>query len=387
VTHPEEAPISGKPRYPVPVTADSAHPRGRKDELASKIARLPSVDHEAKPKRKTMLPDDLLRRSEEEAARRLALKRLDAAVAAERRLEDRLDPEALHDFRVAIRRLRSVLRAYRAQLEGAARAKDRQRLKKIQRATGAGREAEVALAWLTKQQPTLHPEHLAGLNWLSAVLLERRRQCAEALDDELRASFRRTADRLQERLAIFRSERNLLSEHPQTSFARCLASLIEAHATDLLVSLGQVASMSDSERLHESRIAGKRLRYLLEPVRPYVNEAQQVVKRSKRLQDLLGDLNDVHVLMGEIDQAFEASMEQRGRRVRTSLRRSDLERAKREASMSEWPGFIELHHRLEEERRVLIAELRDRWLAGGLDALVAGARDLAQRLRSVEQLA
>ncbi len=144
--------------------------------------------------------------------------------------------------------------------------------------------------------------------------------------------------------------------------------------------------MSDFEKLHESRISGKRLRYLLEPVRPYVNEAQQVVKQSKRLQDLLGDLNDVHVLTREIDQAFEASMEQRGQRVRTTLRNGDLERAKREAIMSEWPGFIELHHRLDQERRVLIAELRDRWLAGGLDALVAAARDLALRLRLMEQL-
>ncbi len=386
VTHPQEAPISGKPRYPVPVAEGSARSRSGEDEPISKIAKLPSADPEGKLKRKTTLPDDLLRRSEEEAARRLALKRLDAAVAADRRLEDRLDPEALHDFRVAIRRLRSVLRAYRVQLGGAVRAKDRQRLRKIQRATGAGREAEVALAWLTKQQPTLLPEHLAGLNWLSAVLFERRRQCSETLDDELRASFRRTADRLQGRLAILRSERNLLSEHAQTSFARCLANLTEAHATDLLVTLGQVASMSDFEKLHESRISGKRLRYLLEPVRPYVNEAQQVVKQSKRLQDLLGDLNDVHVLTREIDQAFEASMEQRGQRVRTTLRNGDLERAKREAIMSEWPGFIELHHRLDQERRVLIAELRDRWLAGGLDALVAAARDLALRLRLMEQL-
>ena len=317
---------------------------------------------EPKSRRRSALPDDLLWRSEEEAARRLALKALSAAVVAERRLGNRFDREALHDFRVAIRRLRSVLRAYRPQLEGAVRPKDRQKLRKIQRATGAGREAEVALEWLTKQQPTLQPEHLAGLNWLSTKLLGRRRRCSDDLDTEIRASFRRTAKKLEQRLAIMRSEQNLLSEHPHVSFARCVVNLTEAYATDLLVTLGQIASTDDAKKLHDSRISGKRLRYLLEPVRPYVNEAQQVVKQSKRLLDLLGDLNDIHVLMRDID------------------------RAGREASMSEWPGFLELHARLDKERRLLVAKLRDRWLNGELDELVGRARGLAQQLRSVHQL-
>ncbi|MDH3200141.1 MAG: CHAD domain-containing protein [Myxococcales bacterium] len=360
--------------------------QAREAESTSKIAKLPSADREPKPRRRSGLPDDLLWRSDEEAARRLALKGLNAAVAAERRLDDHLDREALHDFRVAIRRLRSVLRAYRPQLEGAVGPKHRRNLRKIQRATGAGREAEVALAWLTKQQPTLRPEHLAGLNWLSAVLLERRRRCSDDLDAQIRASFRRTADKLQDRLAIMRSETNLLSEHPPASFMRCVANLTEAHATDLLVTLGQVASMCDTTRLHESRISAKRLRYLLEPLRPYVNEAQQVVKHSKQLQDLLGDLNDIHVLMREIENAFEVSMEQRGGRVQVSLRSGDIDRAKREASMSEWTGFIELHHRLDQKRQLLVAKIRDRWLSGELDALVARARNLAQQLRSTDQL-
>jgi len=103
----------------------------------------------------------------------LALKCLAAARTAERRLDDPFDREALHDFRVSIRRLRSLLRAYRPQLEAAVRTKDRKRLRAIQQATGGGREAEVALEWLTKQHGDLAPEHLAGLNWLSALRLER----------------------------------------------------------------------------------------------------------------------------------------------------------------------------------------------------------------------
>jgi CHAD domain-containing protein len=340
------------------------------------------VSDQLEPKRRSALPDDLLLRSDEEAARRLALKTLAAARAAERRLDDRLDREALHDFRVAVRRLRSLLRAFRPQLETAVRAKDRKRLRAIQQATGGGREAEVALEWLARQHADLEPEHLAGLNWLSSLLLERRRKCAADLDGKVRAKFRRTAEKLEERLAIMRSEHNLLAEHPHTTFARSLANLTEAHATDLLVNLGQIMSLEHVDQLHQARITAKRLRYLLEPVRAYTNEAQSVVKRSKRLQDVLGDLNDVHVLMHEIDQSFEASMQKKALRVRESLRRGDIERARREASVSEWAGLVELYDRLDKERRELLARVRDRWLGGDLDALVATARDVAQDLRN-----
>ena len=333
------------------------------------------------PKRPSALPDDLLLRSDEEAARRLALKALSAARAAERRLDDRSDPEALHDFRVAIRRLRSLLRAYRPQLESSVRKKDRARLRKIQRTTGGGREADVALEWLTKQQRDLAPEYLTGLNWLSAKLLTRRRECAQALDEEVRQAFKRTAEKLEERLAIMRTEQNLLADRPHATFARTLANLTEAHATDLLVQLGQIARMDDAEALHKTRIMSKRLRYLLEPLRAQVAEAQPVVKKTKRLQELLGDLNDIHVLMDEIYRAFDDALAQKAGRIKESLSRGDIDRARRDASMSEWVGLVELYSRLERERREVIGKLRDRWLDGDLDALVTRARNLAHELR------
>ena len=54
----------------------------------------------------------LLDRPAAEAARLLALRLLDDAASARLRLSHPEDPEALHAFRVAIRRLRSSLRAW-----------------------------------------------------------------------------------------------------------------------------------------------------------------------------------------------------------------------------------------------------------------------------------
>src|SRR6267142_2251429 len=91
------------------------------------------------------------------AARRIALTLLDAASAARERLTDANDAEALHDFRVAMRRLRSTLRAYQAQLDAVVPAKLRRRLRDLARATGEARDVEVQISWLERQRNELAP--------------------------------------------------------------------------------------------------------------------------------------------------------------------------------------------------------------------------------------
>jgi CHAD domain-containing protein len=72
---------------------------------------------------------DLLLRPAGEAAHRIARAFLDDAAAAAARLADAADAEALHDFRVAIRRLRVTVRTYPA-LRASVSKKLRRRLRK-----------------------------------------------------------------------------------------------------------------------------------------------------------------------------------------------------------------------------------------------------------------
>src|SRR5918999_1214042 len=90
----------------------------------------------------------LLSRSPEEGARLLALSFLDQAAAARPRLADPADTEALHDFRVGLRRLRSCLRAYRDCLEDSVPKKLARKLRRLASSTGPGRDAEVQIEWL-----------------------------------------------------------------------------------------------------------------------------------------------------------------------------------------------------------------------------------------------
>src|SRR6516225_6950220 len=83
----------------------------------------------------------------ERAARKLLLRQVKQAESAGQRLAIGDDPEALHDFRVALRRFRAQERAYRPWLGDALPKKLRRRLHDLVRSTGPARDSEVQLEW------------------------------------------------------------------------------------------------------------------------------------------------------------------------------------------------------------------------------------------------
>src|SRR5688500_1324345 len=112
----------------------------------------------------------LLSASAQEGARLVALRYLDQAVSAAQRLHDPMDAEALHDFRVGLRRLRSCLRAYADLLDESVGDKGHRRLSEIADRTNPGRDAEVQLGWLERLGKELHTKHGAGVKWLAGDL-------------------------------------------------------------------------------------------------------------------------------------------------------------------------------------------------------------------------
>ena len=142
-----------------------------------------------------------------EVAVRLAHRYLDAASESAGRVMADTDPDALHDFRVALRHLRSVLRTYRSCLRKPPK-KLRRQLKRVVRATGAGRDAEVFLAWLDAQSPPPAAEHAAS-EWL--------RKRLAAMRDEAYAKLRTQV--LTDFTALAQELRRVLTVRPVTSSA------------------------------------------------------------------------------------------------------------------------------------------------------------------------
>lgn len=283
----------------------------------------------------------LLPRPAPESVRRIALAFLDAAAAASRRLEvseagSTADPEALHDFRVAVRRLRSTLRAYRPVLGTAIRRKDERALRALTRATGAGRDAEVGRAWLAAGRESLGPEARAVADRVGDALEAETVSGYEAAREAAGVAFRRLERRLRRRLRCVASLDASSASGPVAvrSFAAAFDRILPAVVAALDAALDAVGSLEDRREAHRARIRGKRVRYLLEPLADEVEGASELVDRLKGLQDAVGDLRDLQLL------------------------------EERVTALGAGPGADPLLDRIREEQAARFGDLARAWLGG-----------------------
>lgn len=291
---------------------------------------------------------------------------LDAAGAAQARLADPTDGEALHDFRVALRRLRSVERAFRGQLDDPMPKKLRRGVRDLARATNGARDAEVQLAWVRGQRSGLDRMQRVGFTWFLERLEARRDREYEisihVIDTEFPAVDRRVRKWLRGGRA---------ADAPAgATFAAALGELIEEHLAALERRLEAIHAAEDETAVHQGRIAAKRLRYLLELVAAEVGAAVEAVTRLKGLQDLLGELHDRQVLDHELKLAAEIAAAEHVRRLRQlegeRAGKKKMESVERRAAAS---GVLALSRAGREAQRELYRAFVSEWRNGGLTDL------------------
>ena len=280
---------------------------------------------------------------------------LDDARRAASGLGSHPDPDALHDFRVALRRLRGLLRAYRAPVGPRVPKRLRRRLKSIADSTGAGRDADVMLAWIADQRRELSRSERVGARWLADRITTRRD--ADPDVRKLPARFERLDRRLRKRLA---AEARAPGSHPGPSFAATTARLVTDVAVSLTDALREIHTPDDRRAAHRARIAGKRLRYLLEPVADAAAGAPALIERLRSLQEVLGEFNECQVLLGEIGSAVEALGAARARAAHDEqVEGKPRPRARRGR---EDAGLLALARRARARRDDLFFQLQPQWL-------------------------
>ena len=219
------------------------------------------------------------------------------SVSQELRDGDAGSDDALHDFRVAVRRLRSWIRAFEPSLRDAVSRKQRRRLSAITDATSATRDATVHLAWLREERSALTPRQRVGHAWLSERLEAQRKDGAEAALAAPRDLDAMVA-RLTRRLNVYRSA--VLAHDRPARFGASLAERLLKASDELQVDLAAIHHATDIDECHRARIAAKRLRHVMEPVSEVASEGNTIIEALKMLQDSLGDLHDTHVFSKEI---------------------------------------------------------------------------------------
>jgi CHAD domain-containing protein/CYTH domain-containing protein len=299
------------------------------------------------------------------AARWLALRFLEDAQAARARLGDPDDAEALHDFRVALRRLRSTVRAYADQLQGSIGGKDRKRLRALAGATGHSRDGEVMIAWMEARRGGLADAEVPALDWLLDRLRQRQGELDRALLDEVAHDFGRERRRLTARLSEYTATVSAGDVREQPAMGAVAAELVVEHARELRARLDAPASVEEQEALHEGRIEAKRLRYLLEPFMDELPDAAWAVKRLKRMQDTLGEMHDAHVA-GLLVQAERGEAEALNQPLGGYLS----------------PGLDALAAAARAETERLYAQAAEEWLDGRAAGFFERVDALAEQMRA-----
>lgn len=309
-----------------------------------------------------MKSETLLERPPEEGARVLALGLLDEAAGALARLEQGDDPEALHDFRVAVRRLRSSLRAYSGKLETKVVDTALRRLKSLGSQSGGARDLEVQAEWLRAHAHELRPTHQRDLRWLASRLESRKRHAYEGITDGLAAEFERASHGLREMLGAYRALIRLDGAAPAETLSDTTADLVREHTAVLRRRLQAIDSSDADAAAHRARIEVKRLRYLLEPLVGWIDAGKPLLKQLKGLQDLLGELHDLHMLDVTLETTLEEVALGHVHDVLSALRRRDEQAQRLARRRSRINGLLATCRVARERREKLYAELQVSWL-------------------------
>jgi len=234
--------------------------------------------------------------SAEQALRVIVSDCLDQITTNQRPALESRDPEAVHQLRVGVRRLRSALGVFRAALPPAQVAALAESLRGLGRVLGPARDLDVFTLELLRPLAARHPDD-PGFRALLARA-EQERDAARCATRAALRSNRYTRLVLQFGYWLAREawREQPVSEASAQLFApaRDFAALALERRHRKVVRAARRLGESSAGQRHRLRIRAKKLRYASEFFRSLYpsRRTSRYVRRVERLQDLLGAMND-----------------------------------------------------------------------------------------------
>jgi CHAD domain-containing protein len=232
-----------------------------------------------------------------EAARLLTAARLaDARRYVELVERDCDEVEAVHDLRVAMRRLRAALGLCGPALDG-----EEREAKRLQDALGAVRDAQLQIAWLGEAllSATEAPGGRARQRDALAALIEHRQDDLRRAEKRLLEALQRwreTEPRLLGALETLDRKGKLGGHRVRARLRRRLKTLHKR--------MREADASLRADVAHALRIAVKKLRYDAELVQPALQQqVAAVLEAVEPLQELLGNLHDADVRLEFLEEA------------------------------------------------------------------------------------
>ena len=214
---------------------------------------------------------------------------------AARQARRRSDERAVHDVRVATRRLDSALDLLKPLTRRRDRRRARRSLRSLRRSLGPAREVRIALQLLSARITRLPP---AG-RVLSARLEERLKQRLPILERRAARSCARPAiERVRRRFERV-WQRAEFTDLPEDTILMAAHARLTRRATRAEAALSETLAgeRAEVEALHAARLEAKRWRYLLERHAVATADDDRSDQRwLKQIQDALGEIQDLAIL-------------------------------------------------------------------------------------------
>lgn len=204
--------------------------------------------------------------------------------------------EEVHDFRVAIRRLRSWMRAVGDLLNDDFPRRDRAALRRLARRAGAARDAQVEWQWLTTPGEPFSAPAARAAQWLAGQRLAVYAVERERLQERVADRWPALAAALAGALASVRD-----AGGPPESLGAHLSSVLAHHLASAHAALERIEHRTQVTLIHRARIKVKRLRYLVEAVDAQTPAGERALRVLRVLQDTLGELHDAHVITVQLE--------------------------------------------------------------------------------------
>lgn len=249
------------------------------------------------------------------AARRIVSTYITVARQNEAGVIDDLDTEFLHDYRVSLRRIRSLISLFKGVWAEPVELQLKQRFSALMKITNRLRDLDVYLldqaSYYTMLPAAMHP----GVDDIFTFFQRERAQQSRQLATHLQsAAYKHEITRLQQLFdndedglaAGSRAEDNVLSYG---------CSLISKRYKKVCKIASKIDDSTPDDEVHQLRLQCKKLRYLLDFFKPLLDGKKVIslIKSLKSLQDNLGRFNDYSAqqlaLQGFLDQQLDSGQE------------------------------------------------------------------------------
>lgn len=213
----------------------------------------------------------------------------------------------VHQMRVAFRRMRSALYVFRSALPRSTRKKWQKEVRYLASRLGRARDLDVLIdEGLNAVEGKLT---LRGQEKLTALAYQHRQvayeQVIEMLDSDRYATFKREFSawinaRQWEHEELKKKSRKNLSMNINPFSRKILDKLVSR-----ALGTGDPVDQESVKDMHLLRIEFKKLRYAAEFFAPIIEGLDDFIFHLKKLQDLLGVMNDVLVMQGLLEHMLE----------------------------------------------------------------------------------